>query len=83
MKLTPALVQKIIQNNPKIDQIVDYDEPGKAIIWLTDGWTWEAADGNRSVEGFNLSDNHLEEPDTVSYIKKCISNIEPINPDYY
>jgi hypothetical protein len=77
-KLTPYLVQKIIKGNPKIDQRVDYDEPGKAIIYLNDGWTWEALDGNRSVEGFILSDNFWEDADNVSYLKQRIKFIEPI-----
>jgi len=76
--LTPALVQKHIKDNPRIDQRVDYDEPGKAIIYLTDGWTWNALDGNRSVEGFILKGNEWEPADTVSYLKYQIKNIEPI-----
>ena len=77
-KLTPYLVQKTIKGNAKIDQRVDYDEPGKAIIYLNEGWTWEALDGNLSVEGFILSDNDWEEADTVAYIKSRIKFIEPI-----
>lgn len=78
MKLTPALVQKHIKGNPRIDQRVDYDEPEKAIIYLTDGWTWNALDGNRSVEGFILDGNFWEPADTVGYLKQCIKYIEPI-----
>lgn len=77
-KLTPYLVQKAIKGNAKIDQRVDYDEPGKAIIYLNDGWTWEPLDGNRSVEGFILSDNFWEEADTVAHLKQRIKFIEPI-----
>ena len=57
MQLTAKLVLKIIKNNQKIDQTVDFDEDGKAIVYLNEGWTWNALDGNRSVEGFILSDN--------------------------
>ncbi len=78
MKLTPALVQKHIKGNPRIDQRVDYDEPDKAIVYLTDGWTCNALDGNRSVEGFILDGNEWEPADTVGYLKQCIKNIEPI-----
>lgn len=78
MQLTAKLVLKIIKNNPKIDQTVDFDEDGKAIVYLNEGWTWNALDGNRSVEGFILSDNEWEEPDTVEYMKQQIANIEPI-----
>jgi hypothetical protein len=82
-KLTPYLVQKIIKGNPKIDQKVDYDEPGKAILYLNDGWTWQACDGNRSVEGFNLADSFWEEPDNVAYLKERIKFIEPVDPECY
>ena len=78
MQLTAKLVLKIIKNNKKIDQTVDFDEDGKAIVYLNEGWTWNALDGNRSVEGFILSDNEWEEPDTVEYMKQQIANIEPI-----
>ena len=78
MKLTAALVQKTIKGDNRIDQNVDYDEPDKAIIYLNEGWTWEAADGNRSVEGFMLAGYTWETPDTVGYLKQCIRNIEPI-----
>jgi hypothetical protein len=82
-KLTPAIIQKVIKGNAKIDQKVDYSEPGKALIYLTDGWTWEALDGNRSCEWFNLSNYFWEEADTISYLKERIKSIEPINPEYY
>jgi hypothetical protein len=82
-KLTPYLVQKIIKGNPKIDQRVDYDEPGKAIIYLNEGWTWEALDGNRSVEGFILSDNDWEDADIVADLKQRIKFIEPVDPECY
>ena len=78
MKLTAALVQKHIKGDKRIDQRVDYDEPDKAIVYLADGWTWNALDGNRSVEGFILDGNEWEPADTVGYLKQQIKNIEPI-----
>jgi hypothetical protein len=77
-ELTSHLVQKIIKNNKRVDQRVDYDEPGKAIIYLTEGWTWERLDGDRSVEGFILSDNEDEPADTVEYLKLRLRLIEKI-----
>jgi hypothetical protein len=74
-KLTPTLVKKIIAGNEKIDQQVDYDEPDKAIIYLNEGWTWCANDGNRSVEGFILSGNRWEDADPISYLKERIKAI--------
>ncbi len=78
MKLTKAKLIAMIKNDKRIDQTVDYDEPGKAIVYLNEGWTWEANDGNRSVEGFILPDNQWEEPDSVGYVKERIKCIEPI-----
>lgn len=78
MYLTPAIVAKTIKGDPRIDQNVDYDEPDAAIIHLADGWTWNPNDGNRSVEGFILKGNDWDEADTLGYLKKRISSIEPI-----
>jgi hypothetical protein len=78
MNLTPAIVTKTIKGDKRIDQRVDYDEPDKAIIYLADGFTWNACDGNRSVEGFILDGNFWEPADTVAYLKERIKCIEPI-----
>ena len=78
MHLTPAIVAKAIKGDKRIDQRVDYDEPDKAIIYLADGFTWNACDGNRSVEGFILDGNFWEPADTLAYLKERISFIEPI-----
>jgi len=77
-ELTPYLVQKTIKNDKRVDQRVDYDEPDKAIIYLADGYTWNANDGDRSVEGFILSGNDDEPADTVAYLKLRLRCIEPI-----
>jgi len=74
--LTVAIIRKAIKGNSKIDQNIDLDEEGKALVWLNEGWTWNANDGNRSIEGFNLKDNNYEEPDTLAYFKERISMIE-------
>jgi hypothetical protein len=81
-KLTPKIISKLIKNDKRIDQNVEYDEPGKALIWLNEGWTWEANDGNRSLEGFNLSNYKWEKPDDVSYFKMRLSQIEKVK-DYF
>ena len=77
-KLTARRVLYTIKGDKRIDQTVEWDEPGKAIIWLNEGWTWNALDGNRTVEGFILLGNRWEPADTISYLKQCIKNIEPI-----
>jgi hypothetical protein len=76
--LTAQNVLATIKNDKRIDQNVEFDEPNKAIIHLEDGWTWNALDGNRSVEGFILSGNDWDKPDTLGYFKRRIKFIEPI-----
>jgi hypothetical protein len=78
MRLTKLKLIALIKNDKRIDQKIDYDEPGKAIVYLNEGWTWEANDGNRSVEGFILPGNQWEEADTIEHVKESIKNIEPI-----
>ena len=78
MKLTPEIIRKAIKGDNRIDQNIDFDEPGKAIVYLTDGYTFDPLDGNRSVEGFVLADNYWTEPDTVGYLRRVLKSIEPI-----
>jgi hypothetical protein len=76
-KLTVELVRKAIAGNPKIDQEIDLEEPGKAIVCTTHGWMYY--DGT-ATWGFNLKNCQYDEPDTVSYLKEQIKMIQP-NPD--
>lgn len=76
-QLTATVIRKVIKGDHRIEQVIDLDEPGKAIVYTTDGWTWNALDGNRTVEGFNLRGNDWETPDTLSYLKNQIAGIEP------
>lgn len=78
IQLTPRNIKQAIRNDCRVDQNIDFDEPGKAILHLTEGWTWNALDGNRTVEGFNLSGNRWEEPDTVDYLHIRLTHIERI-----
>lgn len=77
-KLTVDAIRKAIKGNARIEQELDLDEPGKVIVHTADGWTWNALDGNRTVEGFNLRGNDWEEPDTLAYLKAQIAGIEPV-----
>ena len=77
-KLTVQIIRKAIKNDNRIDQNIDLDEFGKAIVYLNEGYTFDPLDGNRSVEGFILSNNYSEKPDTISYLKQVLNNIEPI-----
>lgn len=76
--LTPRIVRTVIRKFKFIDRKIDFDEPHKAILHLNEGWTWNALDGNRSVEGFVLCNNLYEEPDTLDYLLERISMIEPV-----
>lgn len=78
--LTTAYILKAIAGDQRFDQNVETDEPGKALVWLAEGWTWNRMDSNRSVEGFIISaDNSDEEPrDTVAHWKSRVANIQTI-----
>jgi hypothetical protein len=78
--LTLSHIQKTIAGDVRFDAEIDLDELGKAIVWLSDGYTWCAADDNRSVEGFIISAlNYGDEPrDTVAYWNERVACIESI-----
>lgn len=78
-KLTLARIRKDITVDHRIDPEVELDEAGKAIVWLRDGWTWSAADDNRTVEAFYIGRNADEQPtDTVSHWIDRVAAIEPV-----
>ena len=79
MKLTLEHIKRAARYDHRLADEIDLDEPGKAIIYTADGWTWSAADGNRTVEGFVYNDNGLDERDTLSYFRGRLAMIEPIN----
>lgn len=78
--LTAQYIRDAIAHDPRFDPSIELDEPGKAIVWLADGYTWDSRDGNRSIEGFIIAaDNSDNAPrDTVPYWKQCVANIEEI-----
>lgn len=79
--LTVEYIEKAIQNDPRFDpDPIALDEPGKAIVYLAEGWTWYALDSNRSVEGFIIAKDNSDraERDTVAYWKEQVSNITAI-----
>jgi hypothetical protein len=77
--LTEKHIRAFAAKDRRIDQI-ECDEPGKLIVWLADGYTWDRLDGNRSVEGFVISNRNADEADrdTVAYWNECVANIETI-----
>ena len=77
MKLTLAYVQKFIKNDPRFDQVIDTDEPGKIFVWVVDGYTWDYMDGNRHMEPFCISKEGWYDDviDTVGYFKRQIKGI--------
>ena len=53
-----------------------WDEPGRCIITLRDGITWNAMDGNRHVEGFVYDHQYGDERDTERYFRERLACIE-------
>jgi hypothetical protein len=78
-KLTLAYIRKAIANDPRFDQTIDLDEPGKALVYVEAGLTWYLLDGDRSFESFYISTDNLDDApiDTVAYWKERVSNIAP------
>lgn len=71
-KFTFARLRAEIAKDSRIEGDIDLEEPGKAIVYTADGWTWEPMDGNRTVEGFLISaDNCDNDPqDTIAYFRE-------------
>lgn len=77
-KLTLRHIKDAVAKDRRLSPQIDLDEFGKAIVFTADGWTWCAADGNRTVEGFLISaDNCDGDPqDTVGYFRDRVKMIE-------
>lgn len=80
MKLTLDHIRRAVRYDRRLEKTIDLDEPGKAILYTAEGFTWSALDGNRTVEGFVYSDNALDERDTLSYFRGQLAMIEPVAP---
>ena len=76
-KLTLKHIRAAAAADPRLSPDIDLDEPGKAIVYTVDGWTWAPHDGNRTVEGFLISaDNCDGDPqDTLGYFKSRVRMI--------
>ena len=72
MNLTLTRLRAEIAKDPRIEAEVDLDEPGKAIVYTADGWTWEPMDGNRTVEDFLISADNFygDRQDTLAYFRE-------------
>ena len=78
--ITAKFIKSAAAKDPRIDPEIEFDELGKALVWLADGYTWNARDGNRTVEGFIISERNADQAqrDTVDYWKDCIAGITAI-----
>lgn len=81
--LTAKYIRAAVAKDPRIDPEIEWDEMGKAIVWLADGYTWNANDGNRSVEAFIIAERNADQDprDTVAHWIDCVANITPVD-DY-
>lgn len=77
--LTAEYVRAAAAKDKRIES-VEWDEMGKALVSLEEGFTWCALDGNRSIEGFIIAEPNSDwsERDTVAYWKGQVANITPI-----
>jgi len=76
--LTLKHITDAVAKDPRLDPQIDLEEYGKAIVYTRDGWTWCAADGNRTVEGFLISDDNCDNDprDTLGYFRSRLCRIE-------
>lgn len=79
-KLTLQHIRKAVAADPRLDKQIDLDEPGKAIVYTADGWTWDPMDGDRTVEGFLISDDNADNDprDTLRYFKDTVARIQRV-----
>ena len=78
--LTAKYIIEAAAKDPRIDPEIEWDELGKAIVWLVDGFTWNRLDGNRSVEAFIIAERNADQAprDTVAHWKGQVANITAI-----
>ena len=81
--LTAKHIIATAAKDPRIDPNIELDEPGKALVWLADGYTWDKRDGNRTLEGFIIAAKNVDQQcrDTLAHWKDSVSSIERINPE--
>ena len=77
--LTAKYIRAAVAKDPRIES-VEWDEMGKALVWLEEGYTWNWLDGDRSIEGFIYAEDNSDwaERDTVAYWKGQVANITAI-----
>ena len=77
-KLTLAHIRATIAKDSRFDPNVDLDELGKAIVYTREGWTWDANDGNRTCEGFLISQRNCDNDpqDTLGYWRGRVKAVE-------
>lgn len=76
-KLTLAYIRKAIKDDPRFDQEIDTDEPGRAFVWVKEGWTWNYMDGNIHMKTFIISKDGWYDDviDTVGFWKESVKGI--------
>lgn len=72
-----AIIAEAKRSKHLVGADLAWDEPGRCIITLRDGITWNALDGNRHVEGFIYDGSFGDERDTLEYFRERVANIEP------
>ena len=73
--LTQADLERTIRrhkNGNKVDEIEPFE--GGYAVWLKEGWTWEAADGNRSVAHYETEGQSKREE--LATLKSELDDIE-------
>ena len=71
--LTISQIKKYIaKHKDKVDQNIDIDN-NVVSIWTVEGYAFDARE-DRHIENLNIGEYN---PDTLAFLKECISGIEP------
>jgi len=73
--LSKADIERVIihhKNGSKVHEVEPFE--GGYAVWLRDGWTWEAADGNRAVAHYETEG--LSKRDELATLKSELDCIE-------
>ena len=76
MLLTLSYIRKAIRKDSRFSHdAIDILEDGQIALWLNPEFTWQANDGNRTVEHFQVEDGYNPQ-DTVEDFKNSMMLIE-------
>jgi len=72
MPMNMRQLRKIIKGNPKVDQNIDLDGDEGFLLYLNDGWNWEAGDPGCHTRGWPWHEATAKEiRSDLKYLAPC------------